>query len=709
MRTTRFITQRMWVGGALLGLYGLWVCARLPAGLPPGTRMLSWAWAVGLFAGAGMMLTGVAAGLAMAAGTALASRRFPPVAATIEILLLAPFAVWLILNEATYQITSEVLGYETVSMIRANPAATFEAVWEMGGRYVWMVSAVLLAGVVLAWRSSRCSYGRWRATEAASAPPVRGERRLWRVAVIGLSGRWKPPRCAGPVAGTYLAVLAGLFAWQFHSRPSAALTAVCRSAPPLRALNLTRALLGDELRARLGSDPAPGAPLISDEDYRDVLDGPRRPAPNVVVIVLESVPAKALHCYGHPRADVTPNLDRLAAEGTLFEHCWATASFSSYGLVSAMTSLYMLRAEYNDHFADTSFPFMGLPRALKLAGYQLALFSSGNEAFDNINRFYPPADFDVYFSLDVADVPKPDCMRISDHYAVERFEQWLSRRRDPRPFYCGFYLQSTHFNYEIPEPWASYYQPVPPLYSNGSGILQIPPEVLPLLKNQYDNAMRYSDYWVGRIRSALERAGAFDNAIVVVFGDHGEAFMEHGLARHGVALWEEMIHVPLIVHAGSAARQSLGRVLPSRVAGTVSCVDIAPTVAGLVGIRPHPSWQGLDVLDPEYTGRDRPVFSVLQLTKWQEAVILDGFKYIYDLNNVSADLYDLRNDPDEQVNLIQEEPALAGALKDILSAWHTRQLNYYARRHYSAYLGRFEPSAEALELVRQAATEIRNN
>lgn len=500
-----------------------------------------------------------------------------------------------------------------------------------------------------------------------------------------------------------LVALAVLFAWQFHNNPSEALTILCRSAPPLRALNLTQALLGIDLDSPL--DLTPGAPIISELEYELRMNTPRHPAPNVVLIVLESVPAKALHCYGYPRADVSPNMDALAAAGVRFEHCESTASFSSYGLVSIMTSQYMLRAERNDHFADTSFPFLSLPRALKLAGYQLALFSSGNETFDNINHFYPPGDFDEYFSLDVADVPKPDSMRIDDHWAVERFENWMAARRDPRPFYCGFYLQSTHFNYEVPEPWASHYQPVPPLYSNGSDIIRIRPEVLPLLRNQYDNAMRYSDHWVGRIRAALEQAGALDNTIIVIVGDHGEAFMEHGLARHGVALWEEMIHIPFIVYAGPAIRARLDRPLPSVVPGTVSGIDVAPTVAGLVGIQPHPSWQGVDVLAPDYTAENRPVFSVLQLTRWQEAVVLNGFKYIYDLTDVQAQLFNLRANPGEQTDLSQTHPDLATAMHAILAAWHTRQLHYHApeNRPYRHYLGRFEPDEGLLEQFAVAA------
>jgi phosphoglycerol transferase MdoB-like AlkP superfamily enzyme len=179
------------------------------------------------------------------------------------------------------------------------------------------------------------------------------------------------------------------------------------------------------------------------------MDSPRTPPPNVVFILLESVSAQALHCYDHQRSDITPNIDALAEQGILFEHCLSPASFSSYSIVSIMTSLHMLRDQTNDHFADKSFPFIGLPRVLKLAGYELAMFSSGNESFDNINQFYPPSDFDHYFSHDTCDIPKTDCMRMDDKHAVGEFEKWINQRTDPRPFYCSFYLQSTHFNYTL--------------------------------------------------------------------------------------------------------------------------------------------------------------------------------------------------------------------------------------------------------------------
>lgn len=689
MSVSQFVYRRMMAGAGVLGLYGLWVaCLRLPRGLTGTTLVFSWAWALALFAGAGMILAAAAAGLALIGAKAVRPVWRPGAVATIETAVLMPLFLWLVLNEVVYSTTSQVIGHETLLLIWANAGPVFQNAWAMGWHYLVGTAAAVLAASIVCWRASRRSCRKlW---------PASAEAELEGAGMMPAYGAY--PRLAGSMGG--LLVLACLLAWQVHTRPSAALTVVCRSAPPLRAFNVARALIGLDLDGP--QTFAPGAPLISDVEYQLAMGEPHRPAPNIIMIVLESVSAKALHCYGYPREDITPNMDRLATDGTLFEQCLATGSFSSYGLVSVMTSLYMLRAANNDHFSDTSFPFLGLPRALKLAGYQLALFSSGNEAFDNINHFTPPADFEAYFSLDTADVPKPDCMRLSDHYAVERFESWVAARKDSRPFYCGFYLQSTHFNYEVPEPWGSYYKPVPPLYSNGDGIIHIPADKLPLLKNAYDNSMRYSDYWVGRIRQALEKAGAFDNSIIVIVGDHGEAFMEHGLARHGVALWDEMVRIPFILHAGPAVKARAGRVLPSRVTGTVSGADVAPTIAALVGIKPHPSWQGVDVLAPGYTSEDRPVFSVLQLTRWQEAVVLNGFKYVYDLGDVQGQLFDLRTDPGEKVDLIDKAPELAAALKDVLGAWHTRQLHYYApaSRPFKQYLGRFELEQRLLDRFR---------
>jgi arylsulfatase A-like enzyme len=680
MTIGQFIRWRMVYGGAALAVYGGWVaCARLPGAEPVGMRLGASAWAIAVFAAVGMTIAaGTAAAALLGTWPIRRSRYRPAAAAVIETAIVVPLFGWLILNEFVYSTTSEVLGLDTFSLIWHNTRAVFENAWAMGARYLLTAGGLTLTAIVVVNRLSARSF---RSLCSPARVPYRS--RLLRF--------------GGSMTGV-LVLTAALLGWQYPSASSEALTVVFRSAPPLRAFNLARTWVGNEL-----AGPAPthfGEPIIPDAEYQARMGSPRKPAPDVVLIVLESVSAKALHCYGYPRADITPNMDALAADGTLFEHCLAAASFSSYGLVSLQTSLHMLRAEHYDHFVDLSFPYMSLPMALKLAGYELAVFSSGNEAWDSLDQFCPPKNYDVYFTHDTTpQIPKPDCMRMDDHYAVEAFEAWLSKRADPRPFYCRFYLQSPHFNYEVPEPWASHYLPVPPMYSNGDGIIHIPPDVLPLLKNRYDNSMRYADYWVGRIRAALERAGAFDNTVIVIIADHGEAFMEHGLARHGVHLWEEMIHIPLIFHVGERVRRSLPHPLPSRVPGTVSGIDIAPTVAGLVGICPHPSWQGLDVLAPGYTGRDRPIFSILQLTRWQELVCINKLKYMYDLTEAEPHLFDLQADAGERTDLVRERPQLAAALREMLAGWSTYQMDYYApaNRPFTHYVGRYQPDSALLQ------------
>ncbi len=706
----------MLLGGAVFAIYAVWVIvARLPADLAFGTRVVSSVWAIALFAGAGMVLAGAVGAAALIGARAAPGRWRAPAAAVLETALVVPLFTCILLNEFVYSTTSEVLSADTLLLVWHNAAAVFENAWRMGARHLITVGACALAAAAAVGAISLRSFRRLasgaavcgedagptnRHTGGGSQDRDPGVGPQGSAGAVGACDRGTI-RLAGAIVGA-LATVGILFAWQCVRGPGEALLVLLRAAPAMRAMNLAPALAGLDL---MGPPPAGfGPPIVSEAAYKASMGSPRTPPPNVVFILLESVSAKALHCYGYPREDITPNIDALAAGGTLFEHCVDTASFSVCGLTSTMTSLYMLRGERFDHFADTSFPFMGFPHALKLAGYQLALFSSGNESFDDIRRFYPPEDFDKYYSHDTCDVPKADCMRMDDRHAVGEFETWITARTDPRPFYCHFYLQSTHFNYEVPEPWASHYQPVPPLYSNGDGILHIPADVLPRLKNQYDNALRYADHWVGRIRAALEKAGAFDNSIIVIVADHGEAFMEHGLARHGVHVWEEMIHIPLIVHLGKVARASLGRGLPSRVADTVSGLDVAPTIAGLVGIAPHPSWQGVDVLAAGYTGRDRPVFSMTQYTRWQEAVCINRLKYMYDLTDVREYLFDLRSDPGERDDLSARRPDLIAVMRQLVSGWHTHQLRYYApaNRPFTHYIGRYVPDAELLERLHVA-------
>ncbi|MHC4797980.1 MAG: sulfatase-like hydrolase/transferase, partial [Planctomycetota bacterium] len=310
------ISRRIAWGAILFALFGIWsACARLPHELQLTTRLVSWGWSLILFAGAGIIICAFITGIATLLSEPVTTKRQPKIAAGIETLLFAPLILWLLLNEIVYSTTSQVVGPETLAMVWSNPAATFEAAWEMGAWYFIALAIVTLGAVIIIYRLSLRSFRSLHKTAPQPKPHT---------------------KLAGSMTGI-IVILAGLLIWQFNSRPSRALTVVFRSIPHLRAFNLTRALVGIEL-----TGPVPqsfGPPVISEEQYRAHMDSPRTPPPNVVFILLESVSAQALHCYDHQRSDITPNIDALAEQGILFEHCLSPASFSSYSIVSIMTSL----------------------------------------------------------------------------------------------------------------------------------------------------------------------------------------------------------------------------------------------------------------------------------------------------------------------------------------------------------------------------------
>lgn len=638
--------------------------------------------AAALWSAGTMLLLGGLIGAISALPVALSSRRgaAPRWACVIQAMLIVSLAAWLYLNHQLTLKTDEAMTLGTFSFLFSNPTEVMDMVWRFEGYHFVGFILVCIACCALLARVLRPLNDRLlacRAGDRDEAPPAG--------AIVSVLARCRPTRPLGATMLTLFALPAILLGVQLTAQPSRSLVTTAQAFPPLRAIHMMRWLTTPALEVA-APDPQ-GKPLIGRDAFLGTLKADPARLRNVILVLLESVPAKALHCHGYPR-EVSPNIDRLAAEGISFNRCYAAASFSSYSQISTFTSLYMLRAETNDHFRDTSFPHVCLREVLRSLGYETAAFSSGNESWDNLEAFYPPNTWDLYFTHNHCDVQKTDCNRMDDKFAMGRFAQWLGSRRADRPFYAYVNLQATHFNYEVPEPWASRYKPIPPLYSNGDGVIHIPPDVLPLLKNQYDNALGYVDHWIGFMRRQLELTGQLDRTIFVIVGDHGEAFMEHGLARHGMHLWDEMIHVPLIVFAP-------GLVEPKRIEQAASQIDIAPTVMGLMGLPPHPAWQGVNVLAGDYDETRRPVFSVLQLTRFQETVIWGRLKYMADQNTREEWLFDLSSDPNEKTNLCQASPPPPSLdrLRRALAGWHAYQLAYYAdkNRQRTHYVGMPQP------------------
>ncbi len=446
---------------------------------------------------------------------------------------------------------------------------------------------------------------------------------------------------------------------------------------PLEAWPQTPALLfrsyawyaGARLAPALGRVPLDGAVGEPFSLYRPGREADRL---NAVLVMLEAVPWHAAGFNGG-RAGVTPRLDALARESVAFARPYATSSQSQYAQMAVLSSLFPHKFEGHDDYRDLAYPRALLWDALRPAGYATALFSCQNEEWGNMIRYLRTPGLEVFrHCRDWPQAPRRDKdsgTKVWEETVVGAWDEWM-RGLDRRPFFAYLNFQATHFPYELPPgapgPFAPSAIDFPCTYAG------YPRSKLPVMRNRFDNALHYSDAWVGEVVDRLKAAGEWDRTVLLVVSDHGEAFHERGRVCHGSDLHEEQVRTLLLFRAPGLA--------PRRVEEPVSHLDAAPALLDLLGLPPHPNFQGRgDILDPGYTAAGRPLLFTLQgIVAW-DGMLLDGWKYLVHWDVAAEHLYDLASDPGERDNRAARSPrtrALDGKLRRLLET----QVTYYEER-----------------------------
>ena len=203
---------------------------------------------------------------------------------------------------------------------------------------------------------------------------------------------------------------------------------------------------------------------------------------------------------------------------------------------------------------------------------------------------------------------------------------------------------------------------------------------------RYDAELAFTDAEIGRLLAALDDRGLSRNTIVVIVGDHGEGLMTHGHMNHGVQIYEEAVRVPLLIQwpAGISGGQV--------VAEPTEIVDLAPTLIDLTGAAEVPGSFDGDNLAPRLRGEeqlpgDRPVWlyrrpyegSMVSRTwaKGEQFGVREGrWKYIVGPAENVEELFDLHEDPGEEINVRDQHPGVVRQLSRKLDAWrrdHTRE------------------------------------
>jgi arylsulfatase A-like enzyme len=253
---------------------------------------------------------------------------------------------------------------------------------------------------------------------------------------------------------------------------------------------------------------------------------------------------------------------------------------------------------------------------------------------------------------------------VDDAKAVDAALRWIGSDRSA-PYFAALNLQSAHLPFEVPAGFGR------PFGGAAAGKVSItaagfPREQAAAARDLYADALAYADAQIARLLEALDPS----RTLVVVTSDHGEAFYEHGLAAHANGVWEEVVRVPLLV-AGPG-------LVPGQETRPAGLLDLAPTLLGLLGLPPHPSHQGADLLGTEPVAEPRSRYLVSD-TPWRTHLGLrrGRHKLVYDADSGRFALYDLEEDPAESRDVSEARPEEARDLRGRLAAWRAAQLAYY--------------------------------
>jgi arylsulfatase A-like enzyme len=424
------------------------------------------------------------------------------------------------------------------------------------------------------------------------------------------------------------------------------------------------------------SDPAPRVlcrPQVPLDQYVATVDQARLKRWNVVVVLVDSLRADQLRAAGGSR-EVMPAVEALARAGTVFPDCITQASHTDYAAPAVFSSHYPLRSrDVYRYPKDPIYPRVMVYDVLKALGWRTALFSSQNEDWGQMLNYLQTGGLDVCFhskSLGVSEAATKDrppfAGSLDDAVTVSESMKWIEREPDV-PFFLYLNLQNSHLPYDVPRDFRRRFAPADVDVKISIG--WFPKEKVDVVKDVYADSLAYVDSQLDHLFGSLKARGLWDRTIVVVTGDHGEAFYEHGSAAHANGVYQEVIQVPLVIRAPGMA--------PVRDDRPAQLIDVVPGLFHLLGLPPHPGFQGEDPFAPGFRP-DRARFSICD-TPWrtQIGVLRSGFKMIRESVTGTTVLYDLANDPGEKADAAERHPERARELRALITAWRRAQLEYY--------------------------------
>lgn len=418
--------------------------------------------------------------------------------------------------------------------------------------------------------------------------------------------------------------------------------------------------------------------LKLDEATPYSLSGVPPPNKNVLIIAVEAMRYDSFMAQDHDGA-VMPNLRDFSRAGISFTRSYSQATDTEYSLNTIISGLYPLKFTGRDLGQTSDYPVLRLSQAFKDFGYRTAYLA----VFDWLGMRRNASDSSFDLSSDptsdggaqkieeellaerarrgaVAKVDRQETIGRLDGENVRRFLEWLDQD-EKTPFFGLMYMYGPHFPYNVPSPD---YTPT----SAKDLTYYFPNSEAEQYRAKYYKALRNVDLIFKSLIEGLEKRGRLNNTLLIVTGDHGEEFYEHGGCLHVGQLHEETTHVPLIMWG-----------LPSSCLANQDQlsghVDIAPTVLSALGLPPYGGYQGIDLCD--VTQKSRTIFMTSQNISEEDGLISGKYKFVRNFKGRGQRLFDLEADPREQVDLSTNEPVKVGYFAEVLQLYRNQQLSYY--------------------------------